>query len=158
MSNNESLKCNFLFWIMMAFMPTLISLKNIRIYWLACDKIYTFIEKNNFYSSQIRLLLQNFPGKKFQNLTWVCWLDFIASEIYIVVPCHKQKTEGPFLNSQHCWQFQTSTSVLVLVLSVSNTQPHALEIQPERKIQPQVSAVNCTENRRWQQSHFCMLN
>lgn len=159
LSINENLKCNFLFWIMMVFIPTLISLKNFRIYCLACNNIYIYIHwKNNSYSSQIRLLLQNFPSKKFQNLTWGCWLDFIASEIYVVVPCHKQKTEAPFLNFQHCWHFRTSTLVLVLVLSVSNRQLHALEIRPERKIQPQVSAVNCTENRRWQQSHFCMPN
>lgn len=86
---------------MRAYIPTLISLNNLRLYWLECDKIDTLVE-NNFYSSQIRLLLHDFPGKKFQNLTWGCWLDFIASEIYTSVSCHKQKTEGPFLNSQHC--------------------------------------------------------
>lgn len=150
LSDNGSLRCNLPFHTIRVFIPTLIPLKNFRLHWL---KSVTWVE-NMFYSSQVQIL----PGKKFESLPWGCWLDFIASEIYVAVSCHKQKTEAPFSNSQHCWHFQQTPghwfrSYLFLTDSL---MPWKSDLKV--KIQPHVSAVNCAENRIWQQSHFHKLN
>lgn len=119
-------------------------------WWL---KSVTWVE-NMFYSSQV----QTVRGKKFQSLPWGCWLDFIATEICVAVSCHKQKTEALFSDSQHYWHFQQIPgywfrSYLFLTDSL---MPWKSDLKV--RIQPRVSAVNCAENRRWQQSHFHMLN